>query len=337
MINQIDYYTSNGVLECPSPEKIQKLIIEENKYGFKSLKQYIDYLKEKTCCMTLLAGSGSRWLRSIAQARDHGRQIEFEADWPRGLYKVDNYLKHLNQDKIPIAAYSFNAVKGMGKHLIVIQNHEKEIIEEILKPLNISASDYQFHVQKLFKGKPLGHGAAAWESSALWQDYKYLIVNFGGDANSHDTIASTLLALDLLNKEEDKVDLLLPAAFMENPRYEIELDKEGFPRSFLHDKLKKSAKKQDKGLTNVGVRIYRTASLYATLEYLHQKYFNREGGYQIPDNSSNELALDNADDFLAAKKRVRVLALADKREITPAKSLDDIPSFLKAIQQIYSE
>ncbi|MCK7517912.1 MAG: hypothetical protein MZV64_09475 [Ignavibacteriales bacterium] len=46
--------------------------VAENRRGIRSLPGYLEYLAGRTVCLTLLAGSGSRWLESLAAAEAEG-------------------------------------------------------------------------------------------------------------------------------------------------------------------------------------------------------------------------------------------------------------------------
>ena len=60
-----------------------------------------------------------------------------------------------------------------------------------------------------------------------------------------------------------------------------------------------------------------------------ERYWVEGTGYAIPGNDpeGHEFALDNVDAELAAEGRARILAIARPEELTPAKSVDDVPAF----------
>ncbi|MFW6362284.1 MAG: hypothetical protein ACOC0D_00435 [Spirochaeta sp.] len=298
--------------------------------------QALETIRPETAVLTLLAGSGSRWAASVQAAAEAGIPTGFDTRKPRGLFPVQNLLpSHIcNQKTLPIAAYSLAAVKGLGSHIIMTSGYEREIEQEILQPLGFQPDTYRFQQQKLFQGKPLGHGAAALQAKPFWEKYRYVICNFGGDANNRQTVKTALLALAGLDAAGENTGLLLPAAFIENPAYTIKTDSQGRPIAFHHAKLTGREQASGRGWSNVGLRLYRSEDLAEALDQLHKQHWSSEYGYQVPGNQGNELALDNADAYLAERRRARLLAIAQPEEITPAKTLDAIPGFLHAVSSL---
>jgi hypothetical protein len=327
-----------------------------------SVSDYAAHLAGRTICLTLLAGSGSRWIKSLAAAEAKGEGRGFDPAKPRGLFPVRDFLTLRSaplgpqggdlaalggglgaaggSGRIPIAAYALAAVRGLGRHLVVVRGWEAQIEAEILAPLGIGPDERSFFTQEAPFGKPLGHGDAAWQCRALLRGADYVVANFGGDANSRRTILSSLLALDALRASGQEVDYLLPAAPLEAPAYPIGLDPEGLPRSFGHAKLQ-GLKEAARGLgyTNVGVRVYSAPALVERLEGFRSRYWVEGSGYAIPGNDpeGHEFALDNVDAQLAAEGRARMLAVARPEELTPAKSAEDIPAFERAIESVVAE
>jgi hypothetical protein len=321
--------------------------------AFASVSEYSADLAQRTVCLTLLAGAGSRWVKSLAAAglragRASGDGGSFDPARPRGLFPVRDFLR--GGDCVPIATYALAAVAGLGRHLIVVRGWEAEIDAEVLAPLGIlpargvgwRAGERVFATQDAPFGKPLGHGDAALQTSALWRGADYVVANFGGDANSRRTILSSLLALDALRATGARVDMIMPAAPLDSPAYPIGIDAEGLPRSFGHAKLHGGAASpapSAPGWTNVGVRVYSSAALLEKADSFRNRYWVEGEGYAIPGNdpAGREFALDNVDAELAAEGRARVLAAARPEELTPAKSVDDIPAFERAIESVVKE
>ncbi|GAB6089100.1 hypothetical protein [Spirochaeta dissipatitropha] len=293
-------------------------------------------LKKRTAVLTLLAGSGSRWVKSIEAAENDEDAVNFDVSKPRGLFPVRNLLPETicNKKKLPVAAYSLYAVQGLGSHLIMTSGYEQEIEAEILEPLGFDSDSYQFQRQELFLGSPLGHGAAALQAADFWKDYDYVICNFGGDANNRNTISDSLLLLAALDSTGNNTGLLLPAAMVQKPAYTIETNDQGLPLAFHHAKLTGKTTSEEKGWSNVGVRLYRSRDLLESLYQLHEAYWSDDSGYAVPGNQGNELALDNVDAVLAAQHKARLFTIAEAGEITPAKTLDAIPAFLSAVQRL---
>jgi len=330
---------------------------------YASVAEYAAALAERSCALTLLAGAGSRWLASLEAARalppperPAWFDPSFDPERPRGLYPVRDFLRgrrapggripggRIPGGKIPVAAYALAATDGLGKHLIVVRGWEAEIDREILAPLGIGLGSRLYRTQDAPFGKPLGHGDAAYQCRDILRNYDYVIANFGGDANSRRTILSSLLALDAINARaaaegRQLVDLLMPAAPIAGPAYPIVLDEEGLPRAFGHQKLQGHAVGRASGYTNVGVRVYRAAALVERLESFRERYWKDGEGYAIPGNdpAGREFALDNVDAQLAAEGRARILAAGRAEELTPAKTLGDIPAFERAASIVAAE
>ncbi len=305
------------------------------KAPFGSVPEYAADLARRTVCLTLLAGSGSRWVKSLAAAG-----IGFDARRPRGLFPVRDFL--LGGERVPIAAYALAAVRALGRHLLVVRGWEAEIEAEILAPLGIAPGERDFCEQAAPYGKPLGHGDAAWQARSLWRGADYVVTNFGGDANSRRTVLCSLMALDALRSMGTEVAMLLPAAALDSPAYPIGLDAEGLPRSFGHAKLQGSGAASApgaKGFTNVGVRVYSAAALLEAVDSFREESWIEGTGYAIPGNNpeGHEFALDNVDARLAAEGLARILAIARPEELTPAKSVEDIPAFERAIRSVVEE
>ena len=322
------------------------------RYG--DLAAYVAAVSRRTVCLTLLAGSGSRWVTSLeAEAALPPAQwpawfdVAYDPELPRGLYRVRDFLAASGRalpardGRIAIAAYSLAAVQGLGSHIIVVRGHELSIAAEVLAPLGILASYCDFFTQDAPYGKPLGHGDAAWQCRGLWRRADYVVTNFGGDANSRATVLSSLLALDALSRSPGgpAADLLIPAARIASPAYPIRLDGAGLPRGFGHAKLQGQGVGAGEAYTNVGLRVYRAPALLAEVEEARAKYWVEGSGYAVPGNdpAGHEFALDNVDAALAARGRARILAICRPEELAPAKSLEDIPAFERAIETVVAE
>ncbi len=320
-------------------------------------------LRERTCCLTLLAGAGTRWKKTLAAAKggvgagSGGLDKEtleaakgFPLDWPRGLFPVRDYIFN-EGDRIPLAAYALDAFKRVGEPCVVIRGWEEEVREQILLPLGIDPEKVIFQGQALGPaGKPLGHGDAVFQAKECWKNYKYLAVNFAGDANSPLTALLGLRCFESLDRQGVSLDLLLPAAPVKNPAYPITLDEEGIPRQLGHDKLKGRASglgdapaappaRRQMGYTNVGIRIYRTGALLEAMEEIRALYWKEGWGYAIPGNDpeGREFALDNVEELMARRGRARILAVAKPEELTPAKSFDEVNNFEKAVRVVRAE
>lgn len=319
----------------------------------------LEGLEKATCCLTLLAGAGTRWVRTLAAAKaaasggnpapwaddDFRRLVEtFPLDAPRGLFPVRNFINSRTPG-IPLAAYAVDAFRGLGRQIIVLRGWETEIRREVVEALGIDSSTVDFCTQELGPGgKALGHGDAARQAWRFWCNSTYILTNFGGDANSPLTARASLKALAAMNAAGEDVGLLLPVAEIENPAYPVILDAEGLPRAFGHNKLGGTEQtgwaggQGARGLayTNVGIRAYRTDALISVIEEIEKKYWNEREGYSIPGNDpeGHEFALDNVDALLASRGKARILPIARPEELTPAKSFDEIGHFEEAAGKV---
>lgn len=313
-------------------------------------------LAQETVGLTLLAGAGTRWVKSLAAAKKslsgadssqaERSTVDFPLEAPRGLFPVRNYIAP-EPRLIPLAAYALDALRNLGRHVIVVRGWEDEIRGGILNPLGIGNESVSFCTQ--VEGplhKVLGHGDAAWQSREKWLGSRYVIANFGGDANSPLTALVSLLAMAELDKAGEEIDLLLPVAKMQDPAYPVVLDREGLPLSFGHNKLggqageaKTLVESGGSAYTNVGIRVYRTGAFSEVIEEIRRRYWKEGSGYAIPGNDpqAREFALDNVDAVIAEQGKARILAIARPEELTPAKSYDEIAGFEAAARKVRAE
>lgn len=310
----------------------------------------------------MLAGAGTRWLKSIEEAGL--LPGEYNPEMPRSLYPVRNYTP-FGPSHAAIGIYALAALKGLGRHLLIVRGWEAEMKNAILEPLGIGETDYRFEKQEEFEGKPRGHGDAAWQAMKGWKDAEYIIVNFGGDASSPGTAFTSLAVMDTLWREGIKPSLLLPVAIMDNPPYPVSVNDSGLPLAFGHAKLdarRGGASTGESGgepapggcpqmggqrgqppgakpqaYSNIGLRLYRASELALLLDEMARLYRKPDGLWEIPGNDpeSGEFALDNADLVFANRENARILAIARAEEITPVKTLQDLSLFEKAVSSLW--
>lgn len=331
----------------PSPRHAQGLGL-----AARAGREFLGSLASRTSCLTLLAGAGSRWKKSLAQAKaaippdardPHSLRTQaFPLDAPRGLFPVKNRLAP-GRDFIPLAAYAVDALKGLGRTGLVVRGWVEEIQREVLEPLGMGPDGVGFAFQAEGpQGKVLGHGDATFQASALWKDSDYLMVNFGGDASSPFTALASLVRLALWDSEGEDAALVLPVAEIPDSAYPIFVDSQGLPRAFGHDKLGDSFGKagsstlRRSGFANVGLRLYRTKDLLSAMEEIRRRWWDPREGYSIPGNDpeSREFALDNVDSYLAGEGRARIFPIALPDELTPAKSFDELLNFEAALDRV---
>jgi hypothetical protein len=303
-------------------------------------------LAGRTTCITMLAGSGSRWVASLEEARAAGVDTGANLAAPRSLFGVAN-LMGFGPDPMPIAGYALAAVRELGRHVIVVRGWEQEIKDRILTPLSYPTGSWVFATQDAPGGKPRGHGDAAFQTMPLWSGSEYVLVNFGGDASSPLTALSSLAVMEALSQGSaggsDMPDLIMPAALVDNPAYPITIDERGLPRHFGHAKLQGASGVASgvaawNGYTNVGVRVYRASALRDAIERIRNTWWTKDHGYHIPGNApasddptGGEFALDNVDAMLAVDGRARLLNVAKPQELSPVKSLADLKRFRRDI------
>lgn len=259
------------------------------------------------------------------------------------------------RNTIPMAAYAVDAVRKAGSHILVVRGWEEAIEDQILKPLGLgpamrtdhaapsagpSPREYFFTQKTGPDGKVHGHGAAVLQCRSLWRNARYVITNFGGDANSPLTVCLALHAMAAFEARGIDVGVVIPVARTGHPAYPVSLDEEGFPAGFWHEKLAGGhGGTVLTDLTNVGIRVYRADWLDRALSMLHERYYEKGIGWSIPGNdpSAHECALDNVDGLLAEMKAARVMPLALPRELTPLKSLDQYGAFVRAVREVRLE
>lgn len=300
--------------------------------GFKTSDEFLKEVSPKTAVVTLIAGVNSRWSDSFNNPENEIVKKYFDQDKPRALAMVKNLIpKKISGEKIPVGIYNLLAVRNLGQNIIVYRSHQKEIENEIAKPLKIKALYYQ---QAVYQGVtlPLGHGDALIQIKGQLKKYRYLLTNFCSDANSSETAIFSLLTLYVLNKYREDIGLVLPSTFMDKPKYPIYINEKGLPTGIGHQKLRGNLQTQGKGFSNVGIRAYLVKGLLPAISYF-QKEYQDKGTYAHLNEGNNELALDNFDEYLMKGKKVRQLCVAIPEEIKhSAKKLEDIPDYLKTLK-----
>jgi len=318
----------------------------------------------RSVSISFLAGAGTRWRASLLEAKRAPKAWPagmawpasnvaqaFPLEMPRGLFPVPDFI-HSAQGKgrIAMAAYAFDAVRDTGRHIVVVRGWEAEIDAQVLGPVGIPLEKRIFFTQKPgADGQVSGHGDAAMQCMGLWQDARYVVTNFAGDANSWITVELALRAFAQFDARGIEIGVLIPVAHTERPSYPVYLDQNGLPIGFRHEKLAASSSKAapttyaSTAFTNVGIRVYRSDWLRSALLELREKYYygdpGAELGWHIPGNDpvKHECALDNVDNLLAEKRLARVMPISLPRELTPLKALGEYPAFVRAVQEVQQE
>jgi len=304
-----------------------------------------------TVSVTFLAGAGTRWKTSLLDARrgpdawPAGHVAEaFPLEAPRGLFPVPDYIDGgRGESQVAMAAYAFDAVRDIETHIVVVRGWEDEIDAQALSPVGIPPRRRIFFTQRTnSSGEVSGHGDAALQCMELWRDARYVVTNFAGDANSWLTVELALRAFARFDARGIEIGVLIPVAYTGKPSYPVFLNEDGLPAGFWHEKLAGSEPKAaPTSLTNVGIRVYRSAWLQSALSELEEKYYlpGMGAGWHIPGNdpAKHECALDNVDNLLAEKGLARVMATSLPRELTPLKSLGEYPAFVRAVREVQQE
>lgn len=284
---------------------------------------FIEEIKPHVATVTFFGGDETSWTKSLPE--------DIDASLPRCLADVENVFDPEGEN-IPIGIYNLMAVKGLGKPFIVWRSHF-ELIEQMA--LQLGMEDAVFVHQQ----RPLGHGdAMRCVLPMLDDDIHYVMTNFCGDANSKSTMMSSLAVFTALQwlPENKRPWGLLPAAFIKGPEYPIVIDKNGYPVSFGHNRLKeKNPARQACGHSNVGVRLYIKGALSEAALHFQQYFAGDKVGYFVPGNKEQTLGLDNIDEYLASLKRLQLFCVASPEEITASvKQHSDIPRFIAAMRSM---
>lgn len=316
--------------------------------GFEAEAAFIKAVSSSTACFTVVAGLNTRWTDSIDTPegqRVTGRLKVFSRSDPRFLAKVPNLLPAdiVPGENIPAGLYNLYALVGLGRHIIIHSPGNRERIEaEMVKPLRIEEGKVSYREQPIPEGgnKPLGHGDALIKIIDVLPGYKYLIANFGNDANSRQTAVMSLLTMYVMDKYGEDVAMIMPTANMEKPKYPVVLDSNGFPIAFGQAKLLGEASvKLDAGPSNIGVRVYKVSDLLPIAQAIQTRY-QVHGSYALMfGRAVNECAQDDFDRILAStNNRVRHLCVANEAEINhSAKTVAEIPYFLNTMAQVLEE
>lgn len=303
--------------------------------NFPDLETAKKELAQRTVVLTLFSGAAERWINSLRAEEEQTGVLPFPPDRPRCLAPV--YIFGRTR---PIGQLALLATRDLGRHVLVVRKSDlPKINNQIVWPLQIPVD---FVLEDL--PRPLGHGHSAFLASDKIEDSDFVITNFGGDVNYYETIWNTLLVMAVLQKvlpEPQKPGVLLPAAVMEEPKYPIFLSPRGLAVGFGHPrnmedlKYFASSNVPAPQTSNVGVRVYQVAKLLEALKFYRGMFNSEAGCYEIAGNRPGEFYLDNLDQYFADFLQARILAIADPREISPVKTIQDIPGFEEAVRFLY--
>ena len=261
-LNKLDCLSTVGWKQAVgNGQKLRKIGLDVLVY--KNADSFLDANRSKIGLVALLAGASSRWVKSIQAQHDAGQSLGIDIDKPRCLANVTDVLHE--GATIPIGAYTVRALHGLGKMFIIWGTYPKDI-ESMVKDCGVDDATYVQQAIHPGQIKPLGHGDALIQT---WDHFscgiEYLVTCFGGDAQNRETILTSMIVFMALQKldENRRPHALIPSTYMymEEPKYPIQLNKNGFPASFVQPKLQGQKLPAGSYLTNVGVRMYRTADI----------------------------------------------------------------------------
>ncbi len=314
--------------------------------GFQSMEAFLDSVGPQTTVVTIVGGAASRWDASFDDPKgsELAKQYGIDRSKSRFLAPVPNFLPgNTDRPLIPILAYNLHGVrdllvgkeeKPLAKHVLIYgKDEEVDEIRSITDKAGITQT--QLCKQEIHPGKvkPFGHADALMQHLEKVTSTSFVVTSFGGDVTSAQTVELSLLCLYVCTKLGEPLDVILPTALMDTPKYPVFIDETGLPRQFGQEKLLgKDSLQADtpalsQGGSNIGIRLYTAKALRSTLEKLSIMYKGAE-----------EFALDHVDLCLADLGRIRQLCIALPEEIShAAKTLTEIPSFLENEKKILSE
>lgn len=305
--------------------------------GFGSLPEFLDAVRPQTAVISLVGGAASRWDKSFDDPI--GKEIAEKFGIVRGksrfLAHVTNILPGNTSADIPILTYNLYGIRrilmnddknSFAKHILIYSKDEE--IDEIRQiTTGFGMPNTILCKQEIHPGKtkPAGHADAVLQHLDKIGDASYILTHFGGDVTSAKTVELSLLCLFVAQKIGMSVDVILPTANMDTPKYPVFIDAAGLPRQFGHEKLLgKDSLHTDQpvlsqGGSNIGVRAYSAEGLRATFATLSPEFADKE-----------EFALDHVDQYFAELGTIRQLAIALPEEIShAAKMLTEVPAFLE--------
>lgn len=361
---------------------LNKVHIETEMMEALGLKESEVYSKlgKKTKFVFIAAGAATRFEKDASQypmaqkiLKDFISPANFTIGMPRSLTPLPNML--LDQDVpgefLSTMGYSIHAIRKFldngGENLTIVYGNDNELsnLKGVLQQIDLDPEKVEFIKQGVYEDrgrvKPAGHMDAlkwAFNQTKAPEKYPYTVTLFNGDIHSTGTLRRSLVAFEYAQKFDRGLDLLIPATEMNDPKYPITIDSSsGLPAGeFIQPKLHGVSVKAKRGLSNMGIRIYKSDTLKNAQDLVDEPEYWRLKG-QLPQSS--EAALDAVDEALAkgmfqlhdeqgrasirtnttvAKAKVRVFNIADPREIQSSiKSPLNIPSHLVCLLQTLIE
>lgn len=336
-------------IETLEKELLKLAGFENNMAGF------IRAVKNKTTVITFIAGAGTRLEESydILNNLSLITKYKIKRDEPRGLIQVDNLdLGSIpGGNLVPNAAYNLLAVKDLGSQIVVYGGKDDQeadknrllIKEKLTDRMGVDA---HFIRQQVYPGqkKPIGHGDALFQilfdpvGKKLLKK-KFVITNFGSDANSYQTTVLSLLSMYVFDKFDFDIDGLMPTSISDNPEYPVYVDKKGLPVGTFHKKdgLLAPEDAEPSLQSNVGIRIFKSSTLKRVMrryEDIYRKISNGNNRVRYPND---EFKIDHIERDMMSNRGFYFLTLpiSISQEVAHTiKAIEIIPYFLKDMMQV---
>lgn len=320
--------------------------------GYLSFDQALKDIGSRTVIPIIAGGVATRWEKSFES--DNAKAVLKNPEYiiirgrPRGLTRVPNKLPRdiWADDTIPVFGYTLWETKDIpGAKRVVI--HPEEATKQDLIEMEQTAETLGLQIQlrpqvrRTNNLKPSGHGDAIVQNIDILDGTDFVLPQFVSDASSPTTIKDALLTLAVLSKCGLPIDVVVPTVSMEQPKYSVFIDKNGLIRKMGHAKLlgEESLGGINTTLTisgsQIGIYPFTTRAMREELENKYATYLNERSYVFLPGhaNGVNEFAIDDAVLSLAAKGRVRQLAIANESEIaSSAKTVDTLPRYVQMME-----
>lgn len=346
-----DYFLRGSSKERFSPENIVSLETELLRLsGSDNMASFLQKVKKDTLVITAVAGAATRWKKSIAEPQNEAivRDRNINPDAPRCMALVQDYDQP--DQMIPIGTYNLRAVHDLGDQVVVYGGgnpeqamvHRLQLYNELISPMKANVRLYK---QKIYpnKEKPSGHGDLLLQifkdpsMSEIIKGKKYVIANFGGDANSYQTAVLSLLTMYVLDEYGISLGSFIPTTIpttipteQEKDFYPLYTDSNGIPTNSYHpkdDKVKPDG--SPSGQTNVGFRLYSMEQLMKVMRPYEEAQARMERGEDI-EYPVGELKQDHFDQAcmqgLGMNALVAPIAIGEEIIHTP-KGVDNLAQF----------
>lgn len=311
----------------------------------------------RTVIPIIAGGVASRWEKSFATEEAAAvlddKRYEVTKGKPRGFTRVPNVLPRTiwPEETIPVFGYTLwqtRDIPGARRFVIHPEDATTEDLTEMQRTAQMLGLDVAFRPQRKRANnpKPSGHADALAQHVDLLEGSDFVLPQFVSDASSPATIKDTLLTLAVLNYSGFDVDVVVPTVKMDSPKYSVFIDANGLIRKMGHAKLlgERSLRGTDTALSiagsQIGIYPFTTEALWEELEATYATYLNERSYVFLPghENGVNEFAIDDAILSLAAKGRVRQLAVANDYEILhSAKTVPELPHYVQMMTRVLVE